>query len=61
MTPKQRQALENILGYLEAYECSLCGGEEAGQHTEGCPVLELCAMVFCSQTRAQTTSSKRAC
>lgn len=50
MTPKQREALELVLGYLDACECSFCGGEEPGQHTEGCPVLELRAMVATPQT-----------
>jgi hypothetical protein len=50
MTPKQSEALYVVLGYLDAYECSLCGGSEPGQHTEGCPVLELRVMVTTPQT-----------
>jgi hypothetical protein len=50
MDDKQREALTEIIGYLDAYECGLCGGSEPGQHTEGCPVLELREMVSTPQT-----------
>jgi len=50
MDDKQREALTEIIGYLDAYECGLCGGSEPGQHTEGCPVLELREMVTTPQT-----------
>lgn len=39
MTPAQRDALTLILGYIDAYECTMCGAEEAGQHEPDCPVL----------------------
>lgn len=45
MTPEQKDALLLILGYIDAYECGLCGGDTAGQHSDGCPVLVLRAMV----------------